>query len=77
MVLSLAVWPSPSIAQCSMCRTTLTQSEEGRELASGLNRGILFLLAVPLLVVGSGVIAFRMHERRSKALRSREAANEF
>ena len=79
VALTVTLWPAnvPSgLAQCSMCRTTLTQSEQGRELASGLNRGILFLLAIPLLVVGSGVVALRMHERRLNALRSGEAAKE-
>lgn len=38
-------------AQCSMCRTALTNSPEGKALAIGMNQGILFLVAIPGLVV--------------------------
>ncbi len=43
-------------AQCAMCRTGLVNSPEGQALAGGFNRGILFLLSVPFLLVG--VISF-------------------
>ena len=38
-------------AQCSMCRAVL-QSEEGQETAKGINNGILYLMAIPYLLVG-------------------------
>jgi hypothetical protein len=38
-------------AQCSMCRAVL-QSEEGQQTAKGINNGILYLMALPYLLVG-------------------------
>ena len=38
-------------SQCSMCRAVL-QSEEGQETAKGINNGILYLMAIPYLLVG-------------------------
>ena len=36
--------------QCSMCRAVL-QSEEGQATAKGINNGILYLMAIPYLLV--------------------------
>jgi hypothetical protein len=38
-------------SQCSMCRAVL-QSEEGQSTAKGINNGILYLMAIPYLLVG-------------------------
>ena len=38
-------------AQFSMCRAVL-QSEEGQTTAKGINNGILYLMALPYLLVG-------------------------
>ncbi len=54
--LVLLVAPDVVFAQCAMCRTGLINSPEGQALADGFNRGILFLLSVPFLLVG--VISF-------------------
>lgn len=42
-----------SFAQCAMCRTTLesTVSNGRSNIATGINTGILYLLAAPYLVV--------------------------
>jgi protoheme IX farnesyltransferase len=45
-------------AQCAMCKEALVRSEEGRRLVAGLNNGILFLLAVPFLIVGTVLVKF-------------------
>ena len=37
-------------SQCSMCRAVL-QSEEGQATAKGINNGILYLMAIPYLLV--------------------------
>ena len=37
-------------SQCSMCRAVL-QSEEGQVTAKGINNGILYLMAIPYLLV--------------------------
>ena len=47
-------------SQCSMCRAVL-QSEEGQETAKGINNGILYLMAIPYLLVGLvGWIVFQI-----------------
>ena len=53
------------LAQCAMCRTTVesTISNGRSNIATGLNTGILYLLAAPYLLVG--VIAW-MWFRQSK-----------
>jgi len=37
-------------AQCSMCRAVL-QSEEAKETAKGINNGILYLMAIPYILI--------------------------
>ena len=37
-------------AQCSMCRAVL-KSEEAKETAEGINNGILYLMAIPYILV--------------------------
>ncbi|WCO02051.1 hypothetical protein [Psychroserpens ponticola] len=41
-----------SNAQCAMCRAVL-ESEEGQSTAEGVNDGIMYLMAVPYILVGS------------------------
>ena len=40
-------------AQCSMCKTALSESIEGQVIAEGINRAILLLFALPALLVGT------------------------
>ncbi|MDO7172899.1 hypothetical protein [Mariniflexile sp. AS56] len=40
-----------SNAQCAMCRAVL-ESEEGQTTAEGINDGIVYLMAVPYILVG-------------------------
>jgi|TARA_B110000093_G_scaffold48696_1_gene52080 hypothetical protein len=47
-------------AQCSMCRAVL-ESEAGQETAKGINSGIIYLMAIPyLLVAFVGYQIFKM-----------------
>ena len=63
VLLTLALFFLGSIdveAQCSMCRAVL-ESEEGQQTAKGINNGILYLMAIPYVLVGAvGVAVFRM-----------------
>ena len=53
-------------AQCSMCKTGLTNSPEGQRLARGFNTGILFLLSAPFVVAGTiALLILRSHLRRA------------
>ncbi|MFC5194610.1 MULTISPECIES: hypothetical protein [Bizionia] len=54
----------PAEAQCAMCRAVL-ESEEGQAQAEGINNGIVYLMAVPYILVGGiGFLIYRNY--RSK-----------
>lgn len=53
ILLGALVMAEPLAAQCSMCKTLLEGSAEGRQVARGLNHGILLMLAAPYLIFGS------------------------
>ena len=38
-------------AQCAMCRAVL-ESEQGQATAKGINDGIIYLMAIPYILVG-------------------------
>ena len=60
-------------AQCSMCRTALENSPEGRGMSASFNRGILLLLGVPYVIFGTvGVVVYRGY-RKKKAVAERSA----
>ena len=53
-------FPEQAEAQCSMCRAVL-ESEEGQATAKGINDGIVYLMAMPyILVAGVGFVVYRM-----------------
>lgn len=46
-------------AQCAMCRAVL-ESEEGQTTAQGINNGIVYLMAIPyILVLGMVYFIYR------------------
>ena len=52
--------PNDLEAQCSMCRAVL-ESEEGQQTAKGINDGIVYLMAIPYVLVGIvGYVVFRL-----------------
>ena len=51
---------SPAGAQCVMCKTALTGSEEGRAMTAHFNHGILLMVFAPYFVVGAfAAVAWR------------------
>ena len=45
--------------QCAMCRAVL-ESEQGQTTAVGINNGIVYLMAIPyILVAGAGYLVYR------------------
>lgn len=56
-----------SNAQCAMCRAVL-ESEEGQTAAEGINNGIIYLMAIPyILVAGLGYfIYYRFYKVKAK-----------
>ncbi|MBO0591836.1 hypothetical protein I2486_10500 [Cellulophaga sp. E16_2] len=51
LVLLLFLAPNLADAQCAMCRAVL-ESEEGMTTAKGINDGIVYLMAIPYILVG-------------------------
>jgi len=51
------------LGQCAMCRAVL-ESEEGQTSAKGINDGIMYLMAIPYLVVAS--LAFVLYKKFKK-----------
>ncbi|MEM7381782.1 MAG: hypothetical protein AAF361_11370 [Bacteroidota bacterium] len=43
--------PMVSTAQCAMCRAVL-ESEDNNTIAEGINNGIVYLMAIPYILVG-------------------------
>ena len=53
-------------AQCAMCRAVL-ESEEGQATAEGINNGIVYLMAIPyILVFGMGYFIYRKFYKLKK-----------
>jgi hypothetical protein len=51
-------------SQCAMCRAVL-ESEEGKGTAEGINDGILYLMAIPYVVVGGiGFYIFKLYRKK-------------
>jgi hypothetical protein len=58
----------PGWSQCIMCATALGSSPEGRALAGSFRYGIMFLLVVPYLIMGSiGYAIFRACRKQTAA----------
>lgn len=54
-------------AQCAMCRAALA-SEEGGVKAEGINDGIVYLMAIPYILVGAlGFAIYKMKYGKKKA----------
>lgn len=48
-----------SSAQCAMCRAVL-ENEEGQSAAEGINDGIVYLMAIPyILIAGIGYFIYK------------------
>lgn len=47
-------------AQCAMCRAVL-ESGDNQEVAEGINNGILYLMAVPYILIG--VLGFFIYKK--------------
>lgn len=59
----LILTPEAVEAQCAMCRAVL-ESEESGNAAKGINNGIVYLMAIPYVLV-AGVFYFVYRKMRS------------
>lgn len=55
--------PETAAAQCAMCRAVLESEESGRA-AEGINNGIVYLMAIPYVLV-AGLFYFIYRKMRS------------
>lgn len=63
LIILLAILPQFSEAQCAMCRAVL-ESEENASVAEGVNNGIVYLMAIPYILVG-GLFFFIYRKMRN------------
>lgn len=66
LTIASSVYVKPVHAQCAMCTLNAEQSvKDGNSQGKGLNKGILFLLAMPYLAVGIvGYIWYKKYRRK-------------
>ncbi|PYS20080.1 MAG: hypothetical protein DMG11_30615 [Acidobacteria bacterium] len=67
IVLAILALESSGWGQCSMCRTALESSPEGKFLASSFAHGILMLLFLPYIIFGTiATVVVRAYRKKSK-----------
>jgi hypothetical protein len=56
-------------AQCAMCKATAESNmkEHSNNFGAGLNKGILYLLAMPYLLAGVGVLIWYRHRKQYRS----------
>lgn len=56
-----------SIAQCAMCKATLETKTSESNVGSGINKGVLFLMPIPYLIMGTIAVVFYYRNKKKKA----------
>jgi hypothetical protein len=65
LLIAFCLFSQSANAQCAMCRAALT-SEGNVEKAAAVNDGIVYLMAIPYLLVGViGYVVYRMRKNKS------------
>jgi len=56
-------------AQCAMCRATVEANNQNKEseVGKGLNTGILYLMTIPYLLVGTVGYVYYRYQKKAKA----------
>ena len=56
-------------AQCPMCKTALKSNKQNgkAQVGNGINQGILFLMAMPYVLVGAAGVAWYNNRRKKNA----------
>lgn len=60
LLLTLLLFPLFSEGQCAMCRAVLESGDE-QEVAKGINNGIIYLMAVPYILVA--LLAYILYKK--------------
>ncbi len=66
--LTLSITPVDTNAQCPMCRMSAENNlKDGGSTGKGLNKGILYMLAMPYILVGTiGIIWYRNRKKEEE-----------
>jgi hypothetical protein len=74
MMLTLSLITTDAYSQCAMCRATVESNvgtgstDSDSDVGAGLNTGILYLMAVPYLLVGTiGFLWYKSNQKKKKA----------
>jgi hypothetical protein len=68
LVIGLILFPELAEAQCAMCRAAL-ESEADTSQAEGINNGIVYLMAIPyILVAGLFFVIYRKLKTRKTVI---------
>lgn len=66
LIIAYFLWPVASFSQCAMCRASLESSGDNAKVEA-VNDGIVFLMAIPyLLVAGIGFVVYKMYYGKKK-----------
>lgn len=66
---SLCFSPADGYAQCPMCKMSAEQNlKNGGTAGKGLNKGILYMLATPYLIVGTVGLIWWRNRRKEEEL---------
>ena len=64
--IAFCLLPFASIGQCAMCRASL-QNEANKAAAEGVNDGIVYLMAIPyILVAGVFYAVYRLKQKKKE-----------
>lgn len=68
LLIAYCLMPIASFSQCAMCRASL-ESEGNKTKVEAVNDGIVFLMAVPYIIVAViGFAIYRMYFKKGKRL---------
>lgn len=58
-----------AFSQCPMCKTALKSNKQNgkAQVGNGINQGILFLMAMPYVLVGAAGVAWYNNRRKKNA----------
>lgn len=73
-LLSLVMFSTQTFAQCAMCAATVESNlKSGGTEGSGLNGGIMYLLAVPYLAMAAiGILWYKKYRKKDVAINIKE-----
>lgn len=71
----LVLLSTQSALACPSCSESLDESEQGDGLARGFAYSIYLMIAVPMVLVGGGVVALRRQLRREEEIEADRASH--